>query len=223
MRSDNMAGADGDGPVFFLSYAHIPRVDRNDRADPNSLVAEFSLDLRRSLVNISDLPIGEGIGFMDRGFRPGNEWSAGLARALSTCKVFVPLYSPRYFTKENCGKEWSAFEDRVAAATGRRGTRVEAIVPALWVPVPYERLPRVAQPIQYWAPDFSSAYATLGIYKLMTISKYKAEYEEVVHELASRILDVAENSRLEPGPVADYHSLRNAFEPGSQESQEPDQ
>jgi hypothetical protein len=53
----------------------------------------------------------------------------------------------------------------------------------------------------------------------MTISKYEAEYREVVRELASQILDVAENCHLEPGPVADYDSLPNAFELGSQENQ----
>ena len=49
-------------------------------------------------------------------------------------------------------------------------------------------------------------------------SKYEAEYEDVVFELATRILEVADNYRLEPGPVPEYDALRNAFELGGQES-----
>ena len=46
----------------------------------------------------------------------------------------------------------------------------------------------------------------------MTVSRYRDEYEETVHQLASRILDVAaEECRVEPGPLADYDALPNAF------------
>jgi hypothetical protein len=215
VRTDNLAGTEH---VFFLSYAHTPKVDNHDPADPDLLVAEFFRDLCRSLVQISDLPMGEGIGFMDREFRPGYKWPDRLARALATCKVFVPLYSPRYFSKENCGMEWFAFASRAAEVAARRGEQVEAIVPALWVPVPDERLPEVAQPIHYWTPDYGSRYASHGIYGLMTISKYKDQYKEVIHELASRILDVAEKFQLDPGTVPDYRSLRNAFKPADKEA-----
>lgn len=223
MSTDNMAGATDTGPMFFLSYSRTPREDRGDQTDPDGLVAKFFKDLRGSLMQISVLPKVEAAGFMDREFRTGHEWPRRLTQALATCKVFVPLYSPRYFQKENCGKEWSAFADRAAEAAGRRGELVEAIVPALWVPVPDERLPMVAQSIQYWTPAYSSRYATHGLYRLMKNSRYEAEYAEVVDELASRILDVAEKNLLEPGSVADYHSLRNAFELDSHENQRTDQ
>ena len=212
-----MTRATDTGPMFFLSYSRTPRVDRDDQSDPDGLVAKFFKDLRGSLVQMSDLPTVESAGFMDREFRAGHEWPRRLAQALATCKVFVPLYSPRYFTKENCGKEWTAFADRVAEAAARRGEQVEAIVPALWVPVADERLPKVAQSIQYWTPSYSSRYAAHGLYRLMK-SKYEAEYEDVVFELASRILEVAANYRLEPSPVSEYAALRNAFELGGPES-----
>jgi hypothetical protein len=203
--------------MFFLSYSRTPREDRGDQTDPDALVAKFFKDLRGSLVQLSDLPMVEAAGFMDREFRTGHEWPRRLAQALATCQVFVPLYSPRYFKKENCGKEWTAFADRVAEAAVRRGEQIEAIVPALWVPVPDDRLPKVAQSIQFWTPSYSSRYAARGLYGLMR-SRYEAEYEEVVFELATRILEVAGNCRLEPGLVTDYESLRNAFELGGQES-----
>ena len=155
---------------------------------------------------------------MDREFRPGFEWPNRLARALATCKVFVPLYSPRYFKRPNCGMEWFAFAERAAIAGARRGEQAEVIVPAIWVPVPPEQLPAVTRRILYWTPDFSSQYATRGLYGLMSISKYRVEYEEVVHELASRILDAAEKFQLEPGPVPHYDSLRNAFDADGAES-----
>jgi hypothetical protein len=89
--------------------------------------------------------------------------------------------------------------------------------------VPDKRLPKATKSIHYSTPDFGSLYTTYGLYGLMTISKYEAEYREVVRELASQILGVAENCHLEPGPVADYYSIRNAFELAGQENKESDQ
>jgi hypothetical protein len=56
-----VAGTTSAGPVFFLSYAHVPKVNVHDQADPDSDVARFFWDVCRSLVHISDLPVGEGI------------------------------------------------------------------------------------------------------------------------------------------------------------------
>lgn len=208
MRTEDTAGA---GPVFFLSYAHTPKVNDHDQADPDSYVVKFYWDICRSLVQISDLPLGDGIGFMDRELRPGDKWPPRLAVALATCGVFVPLYSPRYFSSEHCGREWSAFSGRVSDVAARRGELIEAVIPVLWVPVRPDRLPEAAPPIQYWAADYGSRYATHGLYRLMTLSRYRDEYEETVHELAYRILDVAEKCLVEPGSPADYDALPNAF------------
>jgi hypothetical protein len=88
----------GAAPVFFLSYAHTPKVN-NDR-DPDSYLVKFYWDICRSLVQISDLPLGDGIGFMDRELRPGDEWPLGspwpwrTARSLFPCDRIGSLRPP---------------------------------------------------------------------------------------------------------------------------------
>jgi tetratricopeptide (TPR) repeat protein len=202
---------DNSGPYFFLSYRHSPKFVDHDETDPDVWAAKLYKDLCDHLFQISSLPLADGMGFMDRELRPGHEWTVKLGRALATCRVFVPLYSPRYFSSEHCGREWYAFARRAAATSARETEDLEAIIPALWVPVRPEQLPEAARTIHYLAGDYGSAYATHGFYRLMRMSKYADDYEEAVYELACRIRDVAENSPVAPGPLADYDSLVNAF------------
>ena len=103
-------GAD-DGPLFFLSYAHGPRDDRSGR-DPDLWIAQLYDDLCDHIKSLADLPRTQKAGFMDRELRQGHEWPERLSNALATCRVFVPLYSRRYFKSEHCGKEWFASVDR---------------------------------------------------------------------------------------------------------------
>jgi Tetratricopeptide repeat/TIR domain len=199
------------GPYFFLSYRHTPKFVEHDETDPDMWAAKLYRDLCAHLFQMSSLPVVDSMGFMDRELRPGHEWTVKLASALATCRVFVPLYSPRYFISEHCGREWSAFARRAAAMSARDAEPVEAIIPALWVPVRPDELPEAARTIHYLAGDFGGAYATHGFYRLMRMSKYADDYEEAVYALARRILDVAERSPVAPGSVANYDSLVNAF------------
>jgi tetratricopeptide (TPR) repeat protein len=202
---------DGSGPYFFLSYRHTPKLVGHDETDPDFYVAKLYSDLCNHLFNISSLPLADNLGFMDRELRPGNQWTVKLANALATCRVFMPLYSPRYFGSENCGREWYAFAQRAAAMSAGGAEHLEAIVPALWVPVHPEQLPETARTIHYLIGDYSGAYATHGFYRLMRMSRYADDYEEAVYELACRIRDVAETSPVAPGPPDDFDSLVNAF------------
>ena len=68
-------------------------------------------------------------GFMDRENSLGTEWSPELISALARCRVFVPLYSRRYFESDNCGREWFAFARREVNHQARRGDLVYAMVP----------------------------------------------------------------------------------------------
>jgi hypothetical protein len=218
-----MSGATDSVPYFFLSYPHTPKFDDLDQTDPDIWAAKLYKDLCDHLFQISRVRLGEKIGFMDRELRPGNEWTVQLSRALASCRVFVPLYSPRYFSSEHCGREWAAFARRIAAMTDPDDPEpepVEAIIPALWVPVRPERLPEAARSIHYLAGNYGGAYAKYGFYRLMRMSKYRDDYEEAVYELARRICDVAENSPVRPGPAANYDSLVNAFGPSTQSTAE---
>ncbi len=213
MRRLEVPDIGDNGPYFFLSYRHTPKLVDHDETDPDVWAAKLYKDICDHLFQISSLPLADRIGFMDRELRPGNEWTVKLTTALASCRVFVPLYSPRYFGSEHCGREWSAFARRAVGTSHGGAEHTEAIIPALWVPVRPEQLPEAARKIHYLAGDYGGAYATHGFYRLMRLSKYHDEYEEAVYELARRIRDVAESSPVAPAPVADYDSLVNAFGP----------
>jgi hypothetical protein len=208
VRQGEVPEISGGRPYFFLSYAHTPRFIDQDQVDPDFWAAKLYADLCDHLFQIGSLSLGR-IGFMDRELRSGNEWTKELADALATCRVFVPLYSSAYFRSEHCGREWSAFVRRGEGTTDH----VAAIIPALGAPVQPEQLPEAARTIHYLLGDYGTAYATLGFFRLMRVSKHHDEYEEAVYKLACQIRDVAENSPMPPGKAVDYDSLVNAFGP----------
>ncbi|MGV9312132.1 TIR-like protein FxsC [Streptomyces sp. NPDC003691] len=197
-------------PYFFLSYARTPRMLPGG-PDPDMWVERLFRDLWDHVAAMTDLPGRSPAGFMDREVRSGEGWSAGVAEALATCRVFVPLYSPRYFASELCGKEWSAFARR--AAYGRAGSDrpAEAIVPALWVPMQPAELPVPAERIQYNHRAFGDRYVTDGLYGLIKLRIFAEEYEAAVYELAKRIVTVADTTRVAPAFPADCWSAPSAF------------
>jgi FxsC-like protein len=213
-RPRKTPSAVGAGPYFFLSYARTPRRDPNDRSDPDQWVHKLYRDLCEVILTITDAP-PELAGFMDRGNRLGTGSPFEHAQALATCRVFVPLYSPRYFESENCGKEWFAFARRVLNQRARGGMAPSAIVPAQWVPVRPENLPAVAASIQYSHSDFGARYNAEGFYGIMKLARYRADYQRAVHMLANRIVEAAEQARIGAEQPADYASLPSAFGPGA--------
>jgi FxsC-like protein len=202
--------ADDDGPFFFLSYAHGPRDDPGGR-DPDLWVAQLFDDLCEHIKSLADLPPGKKAGFMDRELRQGHEWPRRLSKALATCRVFVPLYSRRYFKSEHCGKEWFAFNRRRLNYQAKNASYVETIVPALWIPVRDGRLPEATTAVQYNSSAFSPLYAEHGFYGIMKVSRWREAYEEAVYLLARQIVDAAEASPVEPGDLGPYESLPSAF------------
>jgi FxsC-like protein len=203
------AAAD-DGPYFFLSFAHTPRDDHAGQ-DPDLWIAQFYSDLCDHVALLADLPPGVKPGFMDREIRQGYEWSWRLSQALATCRVFVPLYSRRYFRSEHCGKEWFAFSRRMLNQKAGNVRAREAIVPALWIPVPHASLPAVAQSVHFKPSDFGELYAEHGFYGTMKVRRWREDYEAAVYLLACRIVEVAEGAPAASGPPEPYESLPSAF------------
>jgi FxsC-like protein len=200
-------------PYFFLSYARTPRRDPQDPSDPDRWVYKLYKDLCQTILDMTDAD-PRYVGFMDRENRPGVRWPDELARALATCRVFVPLYSHRYFASENCGKEWFAFARRDLnhrASTGP-GTS-SAIVPIMWVRVRPEHLPDVARPLHYDHPDLGERYNTEGFYGIIKLERSRRDYQTAVLRLARRIVDVARETQITPDHPADYLSLQSAFGP----------
>lgn len=200
-------------PYFFLSYAHTPPSD-SMVGDPDALVDQLYKDLCAHVMQLTDLPKGSAAGFMDRRLTPGEGWSASLSEALARCRVFVPLYSPRYFRSEQCGKEWYLFSRRAAYHRPAGPRRMEGMVPALWVPVSPDTLPGPAESLQFSQADLGADYAAEGLYGLSRLSYLRPEYDRVVYRLAQRIVAVAQETRIPAGRRADYREVPSAFGPG---------
>ncbi|MER5769443.1 TIR-like protein FxsC [Streptomyces sp. NPDC001985] len=197
-------------PYFFLSYAHTPRFGVGG-PDPDMWVERLFRDLCGHVLALTDLPAGSPAGFMDREIRTGEGWSERLGETLSTCRVFVPLFSPRYFASEMCGKEWYAFAQRAIYHHAKSNRSVEAIVPALWVPVPPKQLPGPAERLQFNHRAFGDLYVTEGLYGLIKLRRFAEEYEAAVYELAKRIVSVADTTRVASGSPVDYRHAPSAF------------
>lgn len=200
----------GGEPYFFLSYARTPKEDPEDRRDPDEWVLKLYKDLRRNILQLTSAQPGEA-GFMDREMRPGAEWPQSLAQALARCRVFVPLYSPRYFESETCGREWFAFARRAVDHAARQGASTHAIVPALWVGVNHSRLPEVARSIQTDHRAFGTRYSSEGFWGIMKLARYRDDYQMAVLQLAKRIVEVADQTNIAMADPADYQTLPSAF------------
>jgi FxsC-like protein len=192
-------------PHFFLSYARSRY--RPDDSDPDRWVAKLFTDLCLDVGQATGMPVP---GFMDRQIPVGQSWPDQLANALSNCRVFVPLFSPAYFTSEYCGKEWAAFLERAQRQLDGQ-QRSFAIIPAMWVPMGPREMPSLLHSMQHVPPGFPPAYANEGLYGIMKLGRYREQYKETVFRLANIIKDRASECALSAGPVADLDSLRNPF------------
>jgi FxsC-like protein len=210
MSPDRDSGAT---PYFFLSYARTPKHDPNDRTDPDQWVYKLYSDLCKDILALTSAG-PRSAGFMDRENHIGSVWPDRLAQALASCRVFVPLYSPRYFQSENCGREWFAFTRRMLNHRAHDSSTVSAIVPALWVGVDYEHLPDVARAIQFDHQDMGPAYKAKGFYEIIKLGRYREDYKRAVLALARRIVAVAQETRVGPEDPPDYESLESAFPAG---------
>ena len=131
---------------------------------------------------------------MDRENKLGAEWSPELMAALKACRVFVPLYSRRYFESDNCGKEWFAFAQREVMHQAQDGEAVSAVVPALWTRLDRAKIPEVARNFPYEHTDLGERYRSEGFYGIMKLRNYRGDYQRAVHRLAERIIEVGDQS-----------------------------
>ncbi|MEU8586866.1 TIR-like protein FxsC [Streptomyces sp. NPDC048664] len=202
-------------PYFFLSYAHTPTWG-STRGDPDHWVYVLYKDLCDNIMHLTDLPAGASAGFMDREMHSGDGWPETLAEHLAICRVFVPLFSPRYFTSEMCGREWFAFNERILRARAAGAGSLPAIVPALWAHVDYDQLPESVRHIHVDHAAFGRRYADEGIFSLIKLNRLRDEYEETVMQLARRIVQVAHDSPLPPSQPRRYENTPSAFKPRGQ-------
>jgi len=205
----------GSAPVFFLSYARHHRApeDKSGTAeDPDRWTLRFFDDLTFEVAELTALPRHARPGFMDRELRVGQEWPRRISEALAACRVFVPLYTPRYFTSLSCASEWYLFQARQSAHELTSGTRPEAIIPVLWLPMPDTELPPAAQALQFDHHTLGEAYARLGFLQLIRLARFKDEYQLAIHALAREVVRVALSGAPQAAQPVDFTWLRGRFE-----------
>jgi FxsC-like protein len=184
---------------YFLSYA---RLDRDN--DPFGCIPRFFEDLDREIRR--RLVIRQGLaGFFDReGIEPGDLWPEALGGALQSCRSLICLYSAAYFDSEYCGKEWSAFDLRLAkyrADGSPQGRSAPLILPVLFDPpqdlVP---LPEGVADIQYDDADYPDVYRENGLRYLMVRQSpaLATAYEDFKDALVRRLLQLLEEHNLDP-------------------------
>ncbi|MBO3752239.1 toll/interleukin-1 receptor domain-containing protein [Streptosporangiaceae bacterium NEAU-GS5] len=202
-----MTSTDSGYPYFFLSYSRFPsdppQWGVRGLGDPNQQVEKLHRTLRRHVIHMTSAGVDDA-GFMDRALRIGEDWQATLSHRLSTCRVFVPLYSPRYFESVECGKEWAAFLSR---ADGQIG--MKPIVPVLWLPAHQLKLPPAAEAIQFNHAEINPRYAEEGLYTIMATRQHI--YEEITLRLAKRIIEVAEAAPMPAKDIPNYRDMPSAF------------
>ena len=192
------------GPYFFLGYAHTPE---------RPWVEKLFKDLSDEVIERTTLPVTTAAGFMDGSAIPlGGDWQEEVRKALATCRVFVPLYSPRYFTRAECGIEWHAFAQRILDHRARYSGDLSPIVPALWTPVEPVDMPNAARRIQMNHDDLGAEYAREGFYTLIKNTLYHEEYVTAVQRLARHIIRAGQGpTRLRPCRVDELGPPRDAF------------
>lgn len=187
---------------FFLSYA---------RGDDDEYVQRFYRDLCREVRVRGGLSSGTEVGFVDVENVPlGANWLEELVAALSTCAVFLPLYSPGYFASEPCGKEWAAFTNRMTRHRRDTGSVAKNLIPILWYkPI---AIPEVAQPIQYNWMALGPVYAEYGLRQLVRLQRFTDDYMELVTKLANEIVTMADSHSLVEGdPATSFDGLVSPF------------
>lgn len=212
--SQAIQSADSSDPyVFFLSYARTPRTGGRAKKDASDVALEqFHAQLCSAIMQLTDHDGEESPGFLDRRMGVGVDWENRIKHALATCRVFVPIYNPRYFTRDWCGREWDAFERRQAEQRLTQPYTGNAIVPIVWVgPAEHLALPSVAAKVQYEHPDLGKDYLQSGLYGLKQAGRHPT-YRSSVWILAQTIVKVAQQTRLEPCDVELFSDLRNVFE-----------
>lgn len=193
---------------FFLSYA---------RENYDQYLLDFYRDLNKALRDLASPDEGED-GFIDvNGIEVGKQWPDELTAALQTCRAFISLYSPAYFTKEYCGKEWRVFSDRQAAYGAdfpAHVSRPSLIMPVLWVPearLP-SPLPDAVSTVQYKHNDFGEVYARVGLKQLMAVSKYHDDYLEFLAKFVDKLILAVKANPLPHHPhLPPINEIESAF------------
>lgn len=185
------------GYLFFLSYARKDNQTNRDD-DDIGLIKEFYLDLQGVVRRKTAMPEDE-IGFFDgEDIQTGSEWLKSLTRGLQTCQTLVSLYSPTYFTKEFCGREWAVFSRRqqAYAETLEAGATPPALIlPVIWEGQTYvqRKMPEALKSVQFTQDAFGPNYPKYGLRRIMTDENLKnAYYQPFLEAFSDKLIEASD-------------------------------
>ena len=201
----------GASPYFFLSYAHSHASTTADEFRRDRLVKRFHDDLKDAVREYAARD--HATSAIDFDIPIGSRWSERISDNLARCRSFVALYSPDYFSSKHCGREWSAFAERLDTDRILRGRRPEAVIPVLWQPFADRTLPECARELQYSHHRLGPSYRQHGMaYLLRHMAEHREDYESAVQFFARRIIEVAEHDFPTPSErYPNYITLESAF------------
>jgi FxsC-like protein len=204
---------------FFFSYA---------RVDHDAYLERFYNDLAtevRRLVPLSRRTPTSEIGFFDDGsIDVGEIWDAALVDGLQTARTFVAALTPGYVNSANCGRELAVFLQRVAGGGGTARTRQALLLPIMWQRPSRVRVPEVLDSYQRTHQDLGATYAERGLRYLARRSASDPEYNELVDELAARVVQARSTAVPALAPPPRWDTIHSAFaaDPGSTAAAEAD-
>ncbi len=145
--------------------------------------------------------------FVDENIETGDLWSDQLKNAIMNCKASIALYSPNYFTREWCGKEFQVLLGRSKKEGG-----VTGIIPVRWVK-DISGLPASAAQVQYQDGKLPQEYSTRGMRQVVALRATNVGlYEDVLDVLADRVVAAAENQHLAPLTELDFEAVTSAWQ-----------
>jgi len=210
-------------PLFFFSYARGNwenaeggRFSAAERHAINS-IDEFYHALGREVADLSGLSADE-VGFIDQeDLELSAPWPEKLVEALKSAAVMVALFSPTYFLRPACGREFEFFRQRQITLEKSLGRALDyRILPILWTRPDrvYSSIPSRCRAdilnLQLMPPDAPACYKSLGL-KQMFNTERRAEWNEFCALIAKRICDLAQSDVLPPLDGVDFNSLPSAF------------
>lgn len=179
-------------PYFFLSWARTSAEDPYVNRFYNDLMAE---------VSARDPDFFE---------QPSFSELSRLSSAVGSCRTFVALYSPAYFSSPLCGREFAAFSERLRRHQQFTDVSPPALVPVMWSPPPAS-IPDSAARYQWLGPAMGEEYARHGLLHLLRTDPNGEPYRRVVSAIASAVRVAAEHFRLPTTPDLDLASVPSAF------------
>lgn len=173
------------GYFAFVSYARV-NVNPNDSGDP---LLKFFEDIKFRIKQKPDILGDEEPLFLDRtNIETGRDWNNELSYAAATSRVALAIYSPAYFTRKYCGREFQVFLDRREMAGVPYPV---SMVPVLWQPC---TIPDAARPTQWADAGMPPTYERDGLEIISRLGR-PGEYQQAVIAIGNRLLDAVGQPR----------------------------